>query len=47
MFDPEGIESGDSDFGGGSSGSTGLYGVGDGFSYPMLRSYTVGINITF
>ena len=47
MFDPEGIESGDADFGGGASGSTGLYGVGDGFSYPMLRSYTVGINITF
>lgn len=45
MFDPEGIESGDSDFGG--AGSTGLYGVGNGYSYPLLRSYTLGVNISF
>lgn len=45
MFDPEGIESGDSDFGG--AGVTGLYGVGNGYSYPMLRSYTIGVNLTF
>lgn len=45
MFDPEGIESGDSDFGGASA--TGLNGVGNGYSYPMLKSYTIGINLTF
>jgi hypothetical protein len=45
MFDPEGIESGDSDFGGATN--TGLDGVGNGFSYPMLRSYTFGFNISF
>ena len=43
MFDPEVIDSGDSDF----STTRGLNGQGDGFSYPMLKSYTFGINITF
>lgn len=43
MFDPEVIDAGDSDF----SSSRGLNGQGDGFSYPMLKSYTFGINITF
>ncbi len=44
MYDPEGIVSGDSDFGGDSSG---LSGVGEGYAYPMLKSYTFGINLTF
>ena len=43
MFDPEVIDSGDSDF----STSRGLGGQGDGFSYPMLRSFTFGVNLTF
>ena len=43
MFDPEVINSGDSDF----STNRGLNGEGDGFSYPMLKSYTFGVNITF
>ena len=45
MFDPEGVESGDSDFNG--AAATGLYGVGNGYSYPILKSYTFGINVTF
>ena len=44
-FDPEGVESGDSDFNG--AASTGLYGVGNGYSYPILKSYTFGVNIGF
>lgn len=44
MFDPEGIVSGDSDFGGDRSG---LSGVGEGYAYPMLKSYTFGINLSF
>ena len=43
LFDPEVIDSGDSDF----STSRGLNGMGDGFSYPMLRSFTFGVNLTF
>jgi hypothetical protein len=43
MFDPEVIDSGDSDF----STARGLNGQGDGFSYPMLRSFTFGVNLTF
>ena len=43
MFDPEVIDSGDSDF----STTRGLGGQGDGFSYPMLRSFTFGVNLTF
>ena len=42
MFDPEVISKGDSDFG--SSTSTSM---GDGYSYPMLKSFTFGINLTF
>lgn len=42
-FDPEVITAGDSDF----DTTTGLGGSGDGNSYPMLKSYTFGINITF
>lgn len=42
MFDPEVINKGDTDFG--NSTSTGM---GDGYSYPMLKSFTFGINLTF
>ncbi len=42
MFDPEVISKGDSDFGGSTSTS-----MGDGYSYPMLKSFTFGINLTF
>lgn len=42
MFDPEVIGKGDSDFGNATSTS-----MGDGASYPMLKSYTLGINVTF
>ena len=45
MFDPEGIGVGDSDFD--STSNTGLGGVGDGMSYPMLRTITFGIGLTF
>lgn len=39
MFDPEVIQGGDSDFHGATSAS--------GYSYPMLRSFTFGINLIF
>ena len=39
-FDPEVIESGDSDIVSKSSRE-------DGYSYPMLKNYTIGVNITF
>ena len=42
MFDPEVINKGDSDFGNATSDT-----MGDGASYPMLRSFTFGINLTF
>lgn len=42
MFDPEVINKGDSDFGNATSET-----MGDGASYPMLKSFTFGINITF
>jgi hypothetical protein len=45
MFDPEVISTGDSDFHGGKQ--SGLSGVGDGYSYPMLKSFTLGIDLTF
>ena len=45
MFDPEVITNGDSDFDGGTQ--TGLSGVGQGYSYPMLKSITFGLNLTF
>ena len=44
MFDPEVISKGDSDF---SDGNATSETMGDGASYPMLRSFTFGINITF
>ena len=40
MFDPEVIQTGDSDFHEASAS-------GDGYSYPMLRSVTFGLSITF
>jgi hypothetical protein len=45
MFDPEVIESGDSDFAASTSG--GLNGTGQGYSYPMLKNVTFGLNLTF
>jgi hypothetical protein len=39
MFDPEVIQGGDSDFHDATTGQ--------GYSYPMLRSFTFGINLTF
>ena len=42
MFDPEVIQTGDSDFHGVAES-----GVGDGYSYPMLRTITMGVSITF
>lgn len=45
MFDPEVIATGDSDFD--SASEYGLSGVGDGYSYPMLKTFTFGVNLTF
>ncbi|MBL1410171.1 SusC/RagA family TonB-linked outer membrane protein [Sphingobacterium sp. C459-1T] len=45
MFDPEVIDSGDSDFA--SSTTSGLSGTGNGYSYPMLKNITLGLNISF
>lgn len=42
MFDPEVIGNGDTDFHSGTSDT-----MGDGYGYPMLRTYTFGINLTF
>lgn len=42
MFDPEVIGKGDTDFGGQTSNTN-----GDGYSYPMLMTFTFGINLTF
>ena len=44
MFDPEGIWPGDSDF---DTVKYGQNGAGDGSGYPMLRSFTFGVNLTF
>lgn len=41
MFDPEGINPGDSDFRATANSD------GDGYGYPFLSSYTIGVNITF
>lgn len=43
MFDPEVISYGDSDFT--ASDNTGLGGAGQGYSYPMLKTVTFGLNI--
>lgn len=45
MFDPEVIATGDSDFD--SASQYGLSGVGDGYSYPMLKTFTFGVNLSF
>ena len=44
-FDPEGIGRGDTDFD--TAAKLGQDGSGDGSGYPMLRSFTFGINLTF
>ena len=41
MFDPEVIGTGDSDFHGATSTQ------GQGYSYPMLRTFTLGVSISF
>ena len=43
MFDPEGIGAGDAD----CNSTGGLDGVGEGYSYPMQRIVTFGVNLTF
>lgn len=45
MFDPEVITTGDTDFD--SYKQYGLSGIGDGYSYPMLKTITFGLNLTF
>lgn len=45
MFDPEVLESGDTDFS--SSTSGGLNGTGNGYSYPMLKNITLGASVNF
>ena len=47
MFDPEVISIGDSDFDSTKAEYFGLSGVGEGYSYPMLRTFTFGVNLTF
>jgi TonB-linked SusC/RagA family outer membrane protein len=48
MFDPEAIGLGDTDFDSGSvsAGNAGLSGVGEGYSYPMFKTFTFGVSIT-
>lgn len=41
MYDPEGISAGDADFRSTANSD------GDGYGYPILSSYTIGINVTF
>lgn len=43
MFDPEVLESGDTDFA--ASTTSGLNGTGNGYSYPMLKTFTLGISV--
>ncbi|UAY56955.1 SusC/RagA family TonB-linked outer membrane protein [Arachidicoccus terrestris] len=45
MFDPEVIESGDTDFA--ASTTAGLGGTGNGYSYPMLKNITLGVSVNF
>ena len=46
-FDPEGIGRGDIDFDTAGTKYLGQDGTGDGSGYPMLRSFTFGVNLTF
>jgi TonB-linked SusC/RagA family outer membrane protein len=43
LFDPEVIFNGDTDF----DSTFGLSGAGQGYSYPMLKTVTIGLNVTF
>ncbi len=43
MYDPETL-GGDSDY---NTTMTGLGGVGEGYTYPMLKTWTIGLNLTF
>ena len=45
MFDPEAIGKGDSDFSDGGNAVSET--MGDGYTYPTLRSFSIGINLTF
>lgn len=45
LFDPEVIGYGDSDFT--DKDNTGLGGAGQGYSYPMLKTITIGLDINF
>jgi TonB-linked SusC/RagA family outer membrane protein len=45
MFDPEVLDSGDTDFA--ASTTAGLGGTGNGYSYPMLKNITLGISVNF
>lgn len=45
LFDPEVIGYGDSDFT--ANDNTGLGGAGQGYSYPMLKTVTFGLDINF
>ena len=43
-YDPEGIYAGDADYGTNKFGSDNF---GDGDGYPVMRSYSIGLSITF
>ena len=43
-IDPEVIEAGDEDT---NNHAKGYNGMGEGYSYPMLKTYTFGINLSF
>ena len=45
MFDPEALGSGDTDFS--NTTKSGLNGTGNGYVYPMLKVFTLGVNLTF
>lgn len=44
MLDPEVIEAGDTDT---NNHDKGYNGMGEGYSYPMLKTFTFGINLSF
>ena len=43
-YDPEGIYAGDADYG---TDKLGTDNFGDGDGYPVMKSYTIGLSITF